>query len=327
MGMFAVRYDMRCPAWSPVAPEVLYATALEQAAYVDRHALGVIVLSEHHGSPDGYLPSPLVMAAAIAGATRDVHISLAAVLPTLHDPVRLAEDVAVLDLASGGRISLTLGLGYRRDEYAMLGVPWAGRGGRLDECIDVLVRAWSGERFDWKGRTVEVRPLPLQKPHPLLFVGGSSPAAARRAARFGLGFLPTTGDASLGAAYEAACRELGRPPGLLAAPSGPALVHVAEDPDRAWAEAGRHILHDAQAYDRWQTEGPRQATHVTGGAVDSVAALRADGRYCIVTPEECAALVQAHGSVILHPLVGGLPPEVSWPALELVVDRVLPLMA
>jgi len=323
--MFAVRYDMRCPAWSPTPPEALYAAALEQAAFVDRHGLGVVVVSEHHASPDGYLPSPLVMAAAVAAVTTSTHISVAALLPTLYDPVRLAEDVAVLDLVSGGRISLTLGLGYRREEYDLLGVPWAGRGRRLDACIEVLLRAWSGERFEWEGRTVELRPLPVQRPHPLLFVGGSSVAAARRAARFGLGLLPTTDDPALRDAYLAECERLGRDPGLVAAPTGPAMVHVAEDPDRAWAEIGPHILHDAQQYDSWQPAGQR--TLVTGGAVDSVEALRADGRYRIVTPEECVALVRAHGSVILHPLIGGLSPDLSWPSLQLVVDRVRPLVA
>lgn len=323
--MFAVRYDMRCPAWSSTTPEALYATAVEQAAFVDRHGLGLVVVSEHHASPDGYLPSPLLMASAVAAVTTSTHISLAALLPTLYDPVRLAEDVAVLDLLSGGRISLTLGLGYRPEEYDLLGVPWAGRGRRLDEWIEVLLRAWSGERFEWEGRTVELRPLPVQRPHPLVLVGGSSPAAARRAARFGLGFLPTNDEPALRDAYLAECERLGHPPGIVVSPAGPAMVHVADDPDRAWAEVGAHLLHDAQVYDSWQTDGQR--TLVTGGAVDSVESLRADGRYRIVTPEECAELVRTLGSLVLHPLIGGMPPELSWPSLQLVVDRVRPLLA
>ncbi|HEV7757688.1 MAG TPA: LLM class flavin-dependent oxidoreductase [Acidimicrobiales bacterium] len=324
--MFAVRYDMRCPEWSPVSPGELYATALEQATFVDRLELGSLVLSEHHGSPDGYLPSPLVLAAGMAAVTTTTHISIAAVLATLYDPVRLAEDIAVLDLVSGGRISLTLGLGYRREEYDMLGIPWEGRGRRLDECLDVLLRAWSGERFAWDGRTVEVRPLPLQKPHPLVFVGGSSPVAARRAARFGLSFLPTIGDPALTAAYEAECERLGTTPGFALEPSGPAMVYVAEDPDRAWEQVGPHLLHDAQVYESWQPPGQR--TMVTAGpeAVVSVETLRAAGRYLVVTPEECAALIREHGSVVLHPLVGGMPADLSWPSLQLVVDRVRPLL-
>jgi alkanesulfonate monooxygenase SsuD/methylene tetrahydromethanopterin reductase-like flavin-dependent oxidoreductase (luciferase family) len=322
--MFAVRYDMRCPEWSPVSPGELYATALEQATFVDEQGLGTLVLSEHHTSPDGYLPSPLVLASGMAAVTKSTLISMAALLGTLYDPVRLAEDVAVLDLVSGGRITLTLGLGYRPEEYDMLGVPWAGRGRRLDDCIEVLLRAWSGERFEWDGRTVEVRPLPLQKPHPMVFVGGGSPVAARRAARFGLAFLPTIGDPALTAAYNAECERLGKDPVFALEPSGPAVVHVADDPDRAWAEVGRHLLHDAQMYDSWQPEGQR--TMVTGGAVDSVESLRADGRYRIVTPDECAALMREHGSLVLHPLVGGMPSGEAWTSLQLVVDKVQPLL-
>jgi alkanesulfonate monooxygenase SsuD/methylene tetrahydromethanopterin reductase-like flavin-dependent oxidoreductase (luciferase family) len=322
--MFAVRYDMRLPEWSPVSPGELYATALEQATFVDRLEVGSLVLSEHHCSPDGYLPSPLVMASAMASVTKDAHISMAALLATLYDPVRLAEDIAVLDLVSGGRISLTLGLGYRPEEYDMMGVAWKGRGRRFDECLEVLLRAWSGERFEWEGRTIEVRPLPLQQPHPLVFIGGSSAAGARRAARFGLAFLPTIGDPELTAAYNAECERLGKPPVFAMEPSGPAVVHVAEDPDRAWAEVGKHLLHDAQVYDSWQPEGQR--TIVTGGAVDSVESLRAAGLYRIVTPEECAGLMREHGSLVLHPLVGGMPTDASWASLQLVVDRVRPLL-
>lgn len=326
--MFATRFDMRCPAWSPTSPPELYATAVELARFVDERALGSIVVSEHHGSPDGYLPSPLVLASAIAAVTERAPISVSALVVPLHDPLRLAEDVAVADLLSGGRLSLVVGLGYRREEYEMFGVPWAGRGQRLDRCLEVLLRAWAGEEVEWEGRRAVVRPQPAQRPHPLLFVGGSSPAAARRAARFGLGFFPTAGDAGLGAAYRAECERLGRAPGLVGEPRGPAMVHVAEDPDKAWAEVGAHLLHDAQMYDAWQPADQRtHVTHGAGGRIDSVAALREAGSYRIVTPEGCAAIVREHGMAILHPLIGGMPPEHAWTSLQLVADRVQPLLA
>lgn len=323
--MFAVRYDMRCPPWAPTDRRSLYAAALDQAAYVDEHGLGTIVVSEHHASEDGYLPSPLVFASAVAARTRTAHISLSAVIATLHDPVRLAEDVAVLDLVSGGRVSLILGLGYRPEEYAHLGVPWAGRGKRLDETVAVLLEAWKGEPFEWQGRTVHVTPRPLQEPHPFVLVGGSSPAAARRAARFGLSFFPTIADEALQEAYLAACAAEGREPGLVVLPRGPAFVHVAEDPDKAWAEVGPHLLHDARTYASWQPAGQR--THVTPDDVSDVAGLRAAGRYLVVTPEECVDLVRAHGTVILHPLIGGLSPDLAWPSLELIAQLVKPALA
>jgi alkanesulfonate monooxygenase SsuD/methylene tetrahydromethanopterin reductase-like flavin-dependent oxidoreductase (luciferase family) len=323
--VFAIRYDLRRPPGAATSHAELYAAALDQAAFVDDHALGPIVVSEHHASPDGYLPSPLVFASAVAARTRTAHISLSAVIGPLHDPVRLAEDVAVLDLVSGGRLSVIVGLGYRPEEYDHLGVPWAGRGRRLDDVLTVLLQAWTGEPFEHDGRRIHVTPRPLQQPHPFLMVGGSSPAAARRAARFGLGFFPTIADPALKDAYEQACADHGRAPGIVVMPQGPAFVHVAEDPDREWAHVGEHLLHDARTYAAWQPAGQR--THVTAGDVTSVEALRATGSYLIVTPDACAELVRAHGSVILHPLIGGLPPDRAWASLELIAGRVRPLLA
>src|SRR5215208_6095054 len=110
--MFAVRFDMRCPSISPATPGELYATALEQARFVDDHGFGSITVSEHHGIDDGYLPSPRLMAAAIAACTKSSFLNISALLAPLHDPLHLAEDIAVLDLISQGRTSITLGLGY-----------------------------------------------------------------------------------------------------------------------------------------------------------------------------------------------------------------------
>jgi alkanesulfonate monooxygenase SsuD/methylene tetrahydromethanopterin reductase-like flavin-dependent oxidoreductase (luciferase family) len=320
--MFAVRYDMRRPDWATADSRALYAAALDQAAFVDEHGLGTIVVSEHHASPDGYLPSPLVFASAVAARTTSTHISLAAVIATLHDPVRLAEDVAVLDLVSGGRVSLILGLGYRPEEYEHLGIDWRTRGKRLDDVLTVLLRAWTGEPFEWEGRRVHVTPRPLQEPHPFVLVGGSTAAAARRAARFGLGFFPTVGADDLKDAYVDACAAEGREPGIVVLPQGPAYVHVADDPDKAWADIGDHLLHDARTYASWQPAGQR--THVTPTDVSDVESLRAAGGYLVVTPDECVELVRKHGSVILHPLIGGLSPDLSWPSLELIAQRVKP---
>jgi alkanesulfonate monooxygenase SsuD/methylene tetrahydromethanopterin reductase-like flavin-dependent oxidoreductase (luciferase family) len=156
-------------------------------------------------------------------------------------------------------------------------------------------------------------------------MGGSAPPAARRAARFGLGFIPSIGDPALAEAYMAECERVGRPPVFALTPEGPAVVHVAEDPDKAWAEVGPHMLHDARAYAAWQPEGGR--TFVTRGPTETVDDLRAGDAYLIVTPDECVELMQRYGSVGLHPLVGGMPPELSWPSLELIVERVQPALA
>src|SRR5687767_10436838 len=189
MSTLAMRFDMRQPSISPVDAGARYRTALEQSAWAEEHGFDTIVTSEHHGVDDGYLSSPCVLAAGIAGATKSIGINIAAILAPLHDPLRLAEDIAVLDLTSGGRLSLVLGLGYRPEEYEMFGKSWKGRGKAFDAMLDVMLKAWTGEPFEYEGRTVRVTPKPLQQPHPIIFIGGSSEKAARRAARHGLGFF------------------------------------------------------------------------------------------------------------------------------------------
>ena len=113
MPLVVIRFDLRTPAWGPVRTPELHAAALDYSAWADEQDLDLVVLSEHHGIEDGYLPSPLVFGGAVAGRTRRIGISVAALLVPLHDPLRLAEDIAVLDLASGGRLSIVAGIGYR----------------------------------------------------------------------------------------------------------------------------------------------------------------------------------------------------------------------
>ena len=102
--MFTVRFDMRAPAFG--APtSVLYAAACDMSAWAESHGCIAAVLCEHHGSDDGYLPSPIVLASAIAARTERLLLSLVVILP-FYEPVRLAEDLAVLDIISGGRVSV-----------------------------------------------------------------------------------------------------------------------------------------------------------------------------------------------------------------------------
>src|SRR3954447_18207059 len=181
MAAFVSRFDFRAPGADRRARQELYSRALDQAAYLDEHGHDALLVSEHHASDDGYLPSPLVVAAALVARTRTVPITVSALLVNFYEPVKLAEDVAVLDHLSGGRVSYTIGLGYRREEYALFGRPWETRGADIEERIGLLLALWRGEDVSYDGRIVSVSPLPFSDPHPFLFYGGGSPAAARRA--------------------------------------------------------------------------------------------------------------------------------------------------
>ena len=319
MAMIAIRYDLRVPPFARATHADLYAACLEQCAWADEQGLDVVVLSEHHGVDDGYLPAPVTLAAAIAGRTRRINISIAAVLVPLHDPIRLAEQLAVLDLASGSRVSLVAGLGYRDEEFAMAGVERRQRGKLLEEYVDVLRRAWTGEPFEWRGRTIRVTPRPRNPP--MVLLGGSTDAAARRAARLRAGFFPAVGDARLADLYRAECERLGFRGGFVSLPGGPGFVHVSEDPERDWARIAPHAVYDAQSYAAWQPAGERSAMHVASPDVESV---RRSGVYRVVTPEECVALVAETGRLVLHPLMGGMDLELGWAGLELFGRKVLP---
>ncbi len=313
-----MRFDMRRPAISPASPASCTARRSNSRSGPSQNGLASVIVSEHHGVDDGYLSSPMVMAGAIAGATKNIMINIAAVLAPLHDPLRLAEDIAVLDLASGGRLSLVLGLGYRPSEYAMFDKEWKGRGKEFDEMLGVLKQAWTGEPFEYQGRTVPVTPKPMSQPHPMIFIGGSSPNAAKRAAKHGMSFFPALGDPALQQVYTDECARLGTSPGMVLLPSGPGFVHVAEDPDKAWAEIGEYLLYETMVYASWQLPGQTSHVHSHATTVDE---LRAEGNYLIVTPEECVKVANElgpMGSLVLHPLIGGMPPDQAWSSLELI---------
>jgi alkanesulfonate monooxygenase SsuD/methylene tetrahydromethanopterin reductase-like flavin-dependent oxidoreductase (luciferase family) len=319
-----LRLDMRAPSFSRVSRADLYAAALEMAGYADERGFDSLTLSEHHGTDDGFLSSPIALAGCMVGRTRRLRIGIAALLLPLYDPLKLAEDMAVLDIASGGRFGITAGLGYRPEEYAMFGVDWESRGHRMDHGLELLLRAWSGEPFELDGRQVRLSPVPLTQPLPPVCVGGASVLGARRAARFGLPFQPSVNTPEVHAAYRAECERRGVARPLLLPPGSGEMIWVSDDPDRSWAEIGRYLLHDAMTYASWQPEGQRSAVH---SDAKSVEALRAEGRYRVLTPDECVARVRERGpfaDCVLFPLCGGTPPDLAWPSLELYAEKVLP---
>ena len=326
MAMNILRFDMRAPAFSRASGAELYAAALEMTAFADERGFDLVTVSEHHGTDDGFLSAPLPLVGCMVGRTRRIPVSVVALLLPLYDPVKLAEDLALLDLASGGRVSLVAGLGYRPDEYEMLGIDWATRGRRMDESLDLILRAWSGEPFEWQGRRIRLSPVPLTQPLPPIRIGGTGRPGARRAARLDLPYQPSVNDPEVFDFYREECARQGVKPMLLA-PGAGEMVWVSEDPDRSWAEIGRHLLHDATVYASWQPAGQRSAVHSNAKSVDQ---LRAEGKYRILTPDDCIERARARGpgaATVLFPLCGGIPPDLAWPSLELFTNDVMPKLA
>jgi alkanesulfonate monooxygenase SsuD/methylene tetrahydromethanopterin reductase-like flavin-dependent oxidoreductase (luciferase family) len=319
----ALRYDLRAPEWAPTRGGALYRNCLDQCAWGNAHGVDVITFSEHHGVDDGYLPAPLTMAAASVGRAPTTPVLLAAALVPLHDPVRLAEQLVVLDLISEGRVGLVAGAGYVANEFEMAGVPYTDRFRLLEAKVRIIQRACTGEPFEYDGRQVRVTPRAESAGGVRLYLGGSTPRAARRAARLRTGFYCSVGDLALRALYDEACVAEGYE-GVSIVPTWPGFVHVAEDPDRAWAAIAEHAWYDASSYRSWQQPGQRSSVQ---SHADDLAGLREEGIYRVLTPDECVALAEEQGpdgKITLHPLLAGMPAELGWENLELFAAKVLP---
>jgi probable F420-dependent oxidoreductase len=155
-------------------------------------------VSEHHGAGDGYLSGLLPTLAALAAVTDRIRLGTGVMLAPFYDPLRLAEDAATVDLISGGRLILGLGLGWREEEFRMFGVPIGERLRRTVETVEILRRAWTGERFSFEGKAysydqVQVTPPPVREGGIPIYLGGMSERAIRRAGRLGDGYIRTRG--------------------------------------------------------------------------------------------------------------------------------------
>ena len=319
--LFGLRFDFRNPSFAGTTPADRYAAALDMVEWADTRGCVTVAVSEHHSSPDGYLPSPLTMLAAMAARTTNVRFNVAALIAPFHDPLRLAEDLVVLDHLSRGRVDLIVAGGYVREEFAMFDVPMRERARRVTETVATLKAAFTGEPFEFRGRTVHVTPAPFRPGGPSILLGGSSEPAARRAARIADGFIPSVPE--VWEFYRDEVQLLGRPdPGPC--PIGQnRTVALAEDPEKGWAEMGPFFLHETNAYGAWQAQDDTASPYHTVSGIDE---LRATGAYAVLTPDELVDELKAapFPFAFLHPLCGGMPPELAWSSLELFEREVMP---
>lgn len=319
-----LRFDMRLPQFATASQADLYAAAIEMCAWGDENGIGSVHLSEHHGAEDGYCPSPLVLASAIAARSRNLRIFISALIAPLHDPVQLAEDLTVLDIISRGRVIPILSGGYRQEEFHAVGKDLGVRKKYMDDICAFLKQAWTGETFEYEGRTITITPKPFSQPRPMLLMGGSSAPAAKRAAREADYFIP--GGPEIFEYYREELRKMGKPdPGPM--PTAPSTVtFVAEDPDAYWRQIAPHVMHESNTYARW-AEQSRVFTPYHH--YDNDADLRASGAYKVYRPQELIAAAREMVSaqpIMLHPLCGGIHPDLAWQSLKLFMEAVMPTL-
>ncbi len=215
------------------------------------------MFSTHHFTDDGYLAAIMPALAALAARTTRVAIGTYVLLAPLYHPLRLAEDTAVIDVISNGRLRLGIGLGYRAEEFDGFQVPRAQRLGRTLETIEILKRAWTGERFSFEGkyfnfRDVRVLPRPLSRPHPQLLWGGMAPKAIERGAELDLSFACNLGqrEATL---YREALQRRGKDPAAYDIVNS-RTVYIADNAEQAWADIEQAAVYQAALYAKWLSE-------------------------------------------------------------------------
>ncbi len=317
-----ISYDMRAPSFGAPARE-LYAAALDQVAWADALGFDIVGLGEHHASPDGYNPSPLVLAAAMGARSKRIKLRTSVALVPLYDPVRLVEDAAVTQLATGGRLLLGIGGGYRLPEFEMFGRKLEDRWRAIGEFVELARLAWRGEPFTWRGRRMHITPCP--DPPPPILLGGGSPAAARRAAHIADGWFPPL-DARLWKPYRDECLKLGKPDPGAYPKQGPIFLWVSRDPAKDWERVLPHVLHQLRSYSDWTIEAHGRPTGPYAGDITEET-LRKSGAYQVLTPEQTLAMAEglgADGVFYLNPLLAGIAPRFASEMLALYEREVHP---
>jgi probable F420-dependent oxidoreductase len=324
------------PPGSARSPADEYADTLALARLAEDAGFGSLWASEHHGVADGYLPSVTVLLAAIASVTRRARLGMGVALAPLQDPLRFAEDCAVLDQLSAGRLIVGLGLGWREEEFRAFGIPVGDRVTRMRELVEVCRLAWAGERFTFAGRhrrfdQVAVTPRPTHAVPILL--GGTVEASVARAGRHGDGFLSSQWAATPEAflrrveVFDRGVRESGRDPAsmLLVVFLNVFVTADGRLPD----EVARAIWYQVGAYAAWRVPtdipgrpfvlAPFDAAAVPGwviaGTPDAVAERLA---------RWAAALAARRAVVSVRLHYPGMPLRLAADALELFVSRVVP---
>lgn len=293
-------YSLQSPPHNPVSHQQLYAEMLEQIGVAEELGFESAWLTEHHFLSDGYCPSLLVTAAAIAARTRKICIGTGVLLLPLHNPIRVAEDAAVVDIISGGRLILGLGLGYRQEEFGGFGVSLRDRKGRMDEGIEVLQKSWRDEPFNFQGKhfqygDLNVTPKPVQKPIPV-WIGAYQEPAIRRVACLGVPlYLASVGTIPFLqreiALFHNALRDFGRNPQGIEQPLVRDVYVTPKGREKGWREIKEHVTYIYKGYTEWGSMVDGEGNPITDPNDPKLEGV-AKEQGVFGTPEECIETIK-----------------------------------
>lgn len=300
---------------------------LEQAAVAEELGYRSIWTAEHHFDPYGLCPNPAVLLAAAAARTQRVRLGVSVSILPLRHPLQVAEDYALLDVLSGGRLNLGVGSGYLKHEFEPIGVPLEDKAARMDEALEILLSAWRGESVDVEGRYHRVRQarlqiLPLQRPRPPVWIAVLRREAAYHVGRKGLNmmgipYVTVDGPGELKEmidAFRAGYAESGAPADALSVPMG-LHVHVAETREEARrvAQPALELYLKTRKYARGGTfDGLLEKKLIAVGTPDDVAA----------TLREYEAAGTTHLMCLMN--FGGMPHQDVLASMQLFAREVMP---
>lgn len=330
---FGYLYDFRNPQqWRRNWTDV-YAETLDLVAFSETAGFHGAWVPEHHGADDGYLPAPNVALAAMAARTDTIRLGAAIAIAPLHHPVRFAEECAVLDILSDGRLETGVAIGYRRREYDMHGARFGQRGDRFDEFLHIVSALWRGETVDFTGRHYTVSDARIVPAAPRgtipLYIGGFTERALRRAADYADGFL---GNEEAFDLYAEKLTERGKDPARATIRIPGLFFAVADDPERALHELSPYYHHVYTCYASWMTEDNAIGMENPTTEAMDVDTFRQSGILQILTPEQAVDHFKAmqervpieHFMMMRPP---GLPAERFVGYAQLFADKVIPAFA
>ena len=313
-------FDLRNPPDCRQDPARLHAFALELCEEAEHLGAHSVWLTEHHQFDDDYIAAPLTFAAAVAARTRRVRIGTAIVIAPLHHPAEIAEQAAMVDLLSNGRLDLGLGAGYRVPEYDLFGKSLKGRYGQTDACVREVRRLWGPGG---------ITPRPVQS-RPPIWMGYQGPQGARRAGLLGEGLL--SADGRLWEPYRTGLIEGGHEAST-ARMTGAIQGWVSDDPEADWPVISKNLAYQVDSYRRHMVQGtgrppPRRVDpeQLRGGDAGIL-----DYFWC-ETPQSMASRVRAMigdsptETVFFWASLGGMPEEWALRHVQTICTKLAPLL-